>query len=186
MRCPHLVGRRPCRPPRRWRRTVGRRPRKSPACALPENGSVVSQRSAPVALSNARNFRSKFVAPMKTSPPAVTIRPAVVLGAGIRQALGRELGILAKRHTPDEVARVEVDGIQRAPRRRDRRVAIGIEELAVAGEAIRDERRRGVCSWRRGGWPVRPVAHEVDDRGTRRRRQVRESGHAARALLDDG
>ena len=41
----------------------------------PEKGSVVSQSSAPVALSNARNFRSKFVAPMKTSPPAVTIGP---------------------------------------------------------------------------------------------------------------
>ena len=43
--------------------------------AFPANGSVVSHTTSPVVLSMARNFRSKFVAPMNTSPPAVTIGP---------------------------------------------------------------------------------------------------------------
>src|SRR6202048_5346712 len=43
--------------------------------ALPANGRVNSHRSSPVDLSNARNFLSKLVAPMKMSPPAVTIGP---------------------------------------------------------------------------------------------------------------
>ena len=43
--------------------------------AFPENGNVVSHSSSPVFLSNAWNFRSKFVAPMKTRPPAVTTGP---------------------------------------------------------------------------------------------------------------
>ena len=43
--------------------------------AFPPNGSTVSQNSLPVFLSNARNFRSYGVAPMKNNPPAVTMPP---------------------------------------------------------------------------------------------------------------
>src|SRR4029078_511701 len=43
--------------------------------ALPAAGSVVSHSSLPDVLSNARNLRSKLVAPMDRTPPAVTSGP---------------------------------------------------------------------------------------------------------------
>jgi hypothetical protein len=43
--------------------------------AFPAAGSVVSHSSRPVSLSYAWNFRSKFVAPIQTRPPAVTTGP---------------------------------------------------------------------------------------------------------------
>src|SRR5258708_20330564 len=41
--------------------------------ALPGKGSVYSHSNLPVALSNARIFWSKLVAPISSKPPAVTI-----------------------------------------------------------------------------------------------------------------
>src|SRR4051794_21448702 len=43
--------------------------------ALPANGKVASHSRRPVFLSNAWNWRSKLVAPIKTSPPAATAGP---------------------------------------------------------------------------------------------------------------
>src|SRR5687767_8627984 len=50
-------------------------------------------------------------------------RPAVVLGAGVLEPLRGELGILAERDFPGVLTSVQVDRIQRPPRRRDRGVA---------------------------------------------------------------
>ena len=69
---------------------------------LPEKGSVVSQSSAPVALSNARNFLSKLRGADEDEAAGSDDRPAVVLGARVGQALGRKLRVLAERNPPDE------------------------------------------------------------------------------------
>ena len=62
-------------------------------------------------------------------------RAAVVLAAGILQSLRHELGILAERNLPRVLAGIQVDGVERAPRRRGCGIAVRVEELPVAGEA---------------------------------------------------
>ena len=56
--------------------------------------------------------------------------PAVVVAAGVAQALRDELGIFAERNLPANRAGVEIDRVQRAPRRRDRRIAVRIAPAA--------------------------------------------------------
>jgi hypothetical protein len=51
--------------------------------------------------------------------------PTVVLGAGVGQPLGRQFGVTRRENPPREIARVQVDGVQRAPWRRDSRIAAG-------------------------------------------------------------
>ena len=67
---------------------------------------------------------------------------AVVLRAGIPQALRDELRILAKRNLPGEFAAVEIDGRERAPGWPDRRVALVVRELRVAVDPVAQEERR--------------------------------------------
>ena len=55
-------------------------------------------------------------------------RAAVVVAAGVGQPLRGQLGILAERDLPADRAGVEIDRVQRAPRRRDRRIAVRIEQ----------------------------------------------------------
>ncbi|WP_433983767.1 hypothetical protein RBB78_23855 [Tunturiibacter empetritectus] len=61
---------------------------------------------------------------------------AVVFGAGVFEALGGELGIVAEGDLPEVAAGVEVDGVESAPGWLDGGVAVGVEEFAVAGEAV--------------------------------------------------
>ncbi len=74
-------------------------------------------------------------------------RAAVIFGAGIFQALGGEFGIFAERNFPDKFAGVEIDSVERAPRGRYGRVAIGIEKAFVAGEVVLHERRFGLVGF---------------------------------------
>ena len=48
------------------------------------------------------------------------------------QAFGGQLGILAEGNLPGDLALVQVDGVERSPRRLDGRIAIRIEELVIA------------------------------------------------------
>lgn len=73
---------------------------------------------------------------------------AVVFAAGIFEALGGEFGIVAEGDLPEVAAGVEVDGVESAPGRLDCGVAVGVEELAVAGEAIFGES----AGWGQGGF----------------------------------
>src|SRR5262249_57048171 len=61
---------------------------------------------------------------------------AVVLAARVFQPLRDELGIFAERHFPGVLASVEIDRVERAPRRRHRGISLRVEELLVAGEAV--------------------------------------------------
>ena len=63
-------------------------------------------------------------------------RSAVILGPRLRASALHQLGQLAKRHLPCDFALVEVDGIERAPRRFHRRVAVGIEEPVIARRRV--------------------------------------------------
>ena len=78
-------------------------------------------------------------------------RAAEVERAGIADALRDQLGILAERHLPENVPLDEVDGVQRAPGRRDRRHAVRIEEQrdsrrSCTGSAAARRRRRALTS----------------------------------------
>ncbi len=73
---------------------------------------------------------------------------AEVLLAGLGHAFRGEFGVLAERHFPDDFAGVEVEAIQRAPRRVAAGVALGIGDSDVAAEGVlrlrvRIERRAG-------------------------------------------
>ena len=69
---------------------------------------------------------------------------AVVFAARVGHAFGSEFGIFAEIYFPGVFAGVEVDGVERSPRRSDGGVAVGIEKSTIAGKAIfRSGRRRG-------------------------------------------
>ena len=74
---------------------------------------------------------------MKSRPFAVTIGAAVVVGAGVLEPLRRELGILAERDLPADGALVQIDGVERAPRRLDGGIAVVVEEDVEARVAVR-------------------------------------------------
>ena len=53
-------------------------------------------------------------------------RAAVVLGAGRRNSFRRQLRPFPQRHAPAILAGVQVDGVERAPRRLDRGIAVRV------------------------------------------------------------
>ena len=63
-------------------------------------------------------------------------RAAEIERAGVADALLDQLRVFAERHLPDDVALDEIDGVQRAPGRRDRRHAVRIEEQRVAVDRV--------------------------------------------------
>ena len=121
---------------------------------------------------------------MNSRPPAVDDRPAVVVAAGVLQPFRRQLGILAERNLPADRAGVEIDRVERAPRRRDRRVAVGVAEDAF-------RRRCGIsassdrCVSCRIRALVAPGDQELDEVGDVARAHVRERRHPSGALADD-
>ena len=56
---------------------------------------------------------------------------SVVFAAGVAQAPRGQLWKLAKRNLPDDFAPVEVNRIQRSPRRLHGGIAVGVKELVV-------------------------------------------------------
>src|SRR5581483_1145946 len=56
-------------------------------------------------------------------------RASIALAACVLHALLRQLRIFAERDLPHIFAGVQVNGIESTPRRRDRRVAIGVQKL---------------------------------------------------------
>src|SRR5208283_3189782 len=74
-------------------------------------------------------------------------RPAVILRTGILHALCHQFRVFAERNLPDIFAGIEVDGIQRAPRRLNCGVTVRIEKAPVTGKVILHRRQE----WARGG-----------------------------------
>src|SRR2546425_1015988 len=68
-------------------------------------------------------------------------RTAVVLASSVRQPLGRQLAIVAQRDLPDILTRAQVDGAERAPRRLQGRISIGVEEFRVLDAVFLVDRR---------------------------------------------
>jgi hypothetical protein len=62
--------------------------------------------------------------------------PPVVFRSGISHAVCGEFRIVAERNLPKILARVQIDRVERASRRRDCGIAVRIEEPAVAGTAV--------------------------------------------------
>ena len=54
----------------------------------------------------------------------------------VRSRTEDQLGKLSQRHLPEDFAPVEVDGVERAPRRLDGRVSVRIQESVVAGVPV--------------------------------------------------
>ena len=63
-------------------------------------------------------------------------RSAVVFASRVFHPLGSEFRIFAERNFPGILARVQVDRVQCSPGRSDGGIAVGIQELVVAGETI--------------------------------------------------
>src|ERR1700684_243591 len=63
-------------------------------------------------------------------------RAAVVFRAGDGDALRGERRAFAQGNLPEIFAGVEVDGAERAPWRSNGGIAIGVEELAIAGKGV--------------------------------------------------
>src|SRR5262249_43093087 len=87
--------------------------------------------------------------------------------------------ILAKRNLPGVLARVEVNSAQRPPRRSNRRVAILIEELAIAGKSVLLGLRRRLILTRQLSL-VLPASTQVADKSIELFvGELPEAGHAA-------
>ena len=69
-------------------------------------------------------------------------RAAEVERSGVANALRDELRVLAERHLPDNLPLDEIDGVERAPGRRDRRHAVRIEEQRIAIDRVAIGNRR--------------------------------------------
>src|SRR6185312_2713746 len=108
---------------------------------------------------------------------------AVIFGAGIPQSLLRQLRIFAKRNFPNELAGIEIDGVQGAPGRLNSRVTVGIEKLVVSVEAVLQiDRGRLVLSRFDGTvFAIHDVPHDCCDLLTRK---PRERWHAPTSLPD--
>ncbi len=70
---------------------------------------------------------------------------AVVLRTGVRHSFRDKLGVLAERNPPEVFPCIQVDCIEGSPGRNDGRIAVGIEELSIAGEVIFGSGRGGVA-----------------------------------------
>src|SRR5581483_10055532 len=110
-------------------------------------------------------------------------RAAVVVAAGVRDPFRNELGILAEWNLPLDGAGVEVNRGERAPGRRDRRVAFGIAEQLLAVAAIFQP--AGLPRHARIFALVVAGQQEVDEVVDVARAHVRIAGHPSRALADD-
>ena len=71
-------------------------------------------------------------------------RAAVAVGARVADSLGRQLRILAERNRPARLARVQVDRVERAPRRLDARISLVVEEDVEERRAVRQRVRDSV------------------------------------------
>ena len=111
-------------------------------------------------------------------------RPAVIVAAGVAKPLGHQLRVLAEGNRPTQRARIQIDRAQRAPRWRNRRIAIGVapERLAVA--AVFQPRRIGHEP--RIGPLVPPGDQEVREIADVARAHVGVARHPARAFAHDG
>ena len=58
--------------------------------------------------------------------------PAVILASRVANTFRHELRKLSERDLPGDFAAIQIDGVERAPGRRDSRVAVGVEKLIVA------------------------------------------------------
>src|SRR6516165_6306599 len=124
-------------------------------------------------------------------------RTTIVFGSRISHAVCSEFGIVTERNLPKILTRVQVDGVECAPGRRDRGIAVRIKKLAVAGEAISwHGRRKGtvagqltftarfcVCRCAAWGHAARLVQeiHEIVKPSVP---YIRETRHAAFAIVN--
>src|ERR1700690_3256974 len=63
---------------------------------------------------------------------------AIILGARVLHSQGDQFRILAEGNFPQVLSRLEVDGAQRSPWGIESGITVGVEELAIAGEIVRD------------------------------------------------
>src|SRR5262249_813165 len=72
-------------------------------------------------------------------------RAAVVFGPGLRYPLRRQGRVFSQRNAPDQFASVEVETIERAPRRLTGRIAFIVQEPGIAGKTV--ARTMGFSRW---------------------------------------
>src|SRR5579871_5218882 len=111
-------------------------------------------------------------------------RTSIVVAAGILQSFGRQLGNLAERNLPTDLALIEIDRVQCAPGRRNRGVAVGTEEDHLSIGAVLEpvgvlRRALGIA---RAILAAHQELHDVIDGRIPERREAR---HAAAALPYD-
>ena len=108
--------------------------------ALPPNGSFASTGPAGVLVESADGLVGRRADENQSGRRHH--RTAVVLGAGQCNAPLRQLGVFAERHFPLDLAGIQIDRVERAPRRFDRRIALAIEHPPESCKGI----GRGILS----------------------------------------
>jgi len=94
----------------------------------PEFTITVSHSSCPVSLSNARSFLSKFVAPMKTNPPAADDAPMVAKLAKIGIVPGQDFDM-------SKLEPAVAKGVAAAPKPAQDKISVWLKESVVASDA---------------------------------------------------
>ena len=148
--------------------------------AYPPAGSWCSHSTRPECDSNARIF-SSAVAATNRSPPAVATTPPKFIEPVLRMPLATSCGYSPSGTFQRSSPLIEIDRVQRAPWRCNRRHAVGIAENCVALNRVSIGRPARRLDRRR-----RRRTREVrGERGRLLRTQIAERRHAVAALADD-